>query len=130
MIVDIDLLLWLTAVMNVVSGDYLLAKYAPRHENYEPIRYSYAYDVKDPSTGDHKHHWENRDGDAVQGEYGLIDPDGYMRTWLKQNLVMREFLSLMVLGQKPTCQAVLLAKRSTTLETQRPLGNRRNWLDS
>lgn len=44
------------------------------------MRYSYAYDVKNPSTGDHKHHWENRDGDAVQGEYGLIDPDGYMRT--------------------------------------------------
>lgn len=43
-------------------------------------RYSFNYDVKDPSTGDFKSQKEIRDGDLVKGQYSLLDADGHQRT--------------------------------------------------
>jgi len=43
-------------------------------------RYSFAYDVQDPHTGDSKNQHESRDGDAVRGQYSLTESDGSRRT--------------------------------------------------
>ncbi|XP_025193249.1 uncharacterized protein LOC112593145 isoform X2 [Melanaphis sacchari] len=50
------------------------------HEDYhtKPL-YKYGYWVHDPKTKDVKSHWENRDGDKVQGSYSFLQPDGHMR---------------------------------------------------
>ncbi|XP_055625414.1 uncharacterized protein LOC129768058 [Toxorhynchites rutilus septentrionalis] len=42
-------------------------------------KYRYEYGVKDTKTGDHKSHWEMRDGDIVKGSYTLDAPDGTQR---------------------------------------------------
>ncbi|XP_065157781.1 larval cuticle protein A2B-like [Atheta coriaria] len=42
-------------------------------------QYSFAYDVQDTLTGDFKSQIENRNGDIVQGQYSLIEPDGTKR---------------------------------------------------
>ncbi|KAK9884875.1 hypothetical protein WA026_009101 [Henosepilachna vigintioctopunctata] len=50
-------------------------------EPYDPHpQYSYGYDVKDGLTGDNKSQHESRDGDVVQGQYSVVDPDGTLRT--------------------------------------------------
>ncbi|XP_055850435.1 larval cuticle protein A2B-like [Episyrphus balteatus] len=50
-------------------------------EEYDPHpQYKFAYDVQDSLSGDSKSQSETRDGDVVQGEYSLIDADGYKRT--------------------------------------------------
>lgn len=50
-------------------------------DEYDPNpQYSYAYDVQDSLTGDSKTQSETRNGDVVQGQYSLIDADGYKRT--------------------------------------------------
>lgn len=41
--------------------------------------YTYAYGVEDPHTGNLQNHKEHRDGDVVQGEYSLVEPDGSIR---------------------------------------------------
>ncbi|XP_053674652.1 cuticle protein 21-like [Anopheles nili] len=46
---------------------------------YAPINYKFEYGVKDPHTGDHKTHWEERDGDVVKGAYTILDADGSSR---------------------------------------------------
>uniref|UniRef100_A0A182WGA7 Uncharacterized protein n=1 Tax=Anopheles minimus TaxID=112268 RepID=A0A182WGA7_9DIPT len=43
-------------------------------------QYSFSYDVKDSLTGDNKQQHETRDGDVVQGQYSLVEPDGTRRT--------------------------------------------------
>lgn len=43
-------------------------------------QYSFSYDVQDASTGDNKNQHETRDGDVVNGQYSLIEPDGSRRT--------------------------------------------------
>lgn len=43
-------------------------------------KYDYKYGVEDFKTGDHKSHWETRDGDLVKGAYSLREPDGTYRT--------------------------------------------------
>lgn len=43
-------------------------------------QYSFTYDVHDPHTGDIKNQQETRNGDVVQGQYSLIEPDGSRRT--------------------------------------------------
>ncbi|CAH0551442.1 unnamed protein product [Brassicogethes aeneus] len=45
-----------------------------------PAHYDYGYSVSDPHTGDHKSAVETRRGDAVQGQYSLVDSDGTKRT--------------------------------------------------
>ncbi|CRL05509.1 CLUMA_CG018091, isoform A [Clunio marinus] len=46
---------------------------------YSYPKYKFEYGVEDPHTGDHKSHWEVRDGDVVRGEYSLDEPDGTIR---------------------------------------------------
>uniref|UniRef100_A0A182UBF4 Uncharacterized protein n=1 Tax=Anopheles melas TaxID=34690 RepID=A0A182UBF4_9DIPT len=46
---------------------------------YAPTNYKFEYGVKDPHTGDHKTHWEERDGDVVKGAYTVLDADGSSR---------------------------------------------------
>ncbi|XP_058454339.1 larval cuticle protein A2B-like [Malaya genurostris] len=49
--------------------------------NYDPLpQYTYAYNVQDALTGDHKSQQETRDGDIVKGSYSLVEPDGTVRT--------------------------------------------------
>ncbi|XP_026844109.1 larval cuticle protein A2B [Drosophila persimilis] len=45
-----------------------------------PAHYDFAYSVHDEHTGDIKSQTESRKGDQVQGQYTLIDADGYLRT--------------------------------------------------
>ena len=42
-------------------------------------RYEFAYEVRDPRSGDFKAHQESRDGDFVRGQYSLVEPDGSRR---------------------------------------------------
>lgn len=42
-------------------------------------KYEFEYGVKDVHTGDHKTHWEVRDGDKVEGEYTVGEADGTTR---------------------------------------------------
>lgn len=49
------------------------------HDYYAYPKYEFEYGVKDPHTGDHKTHWEVRDGDVVKGEYTVAEADGSTR---------------------------------------------------
>jgi len=50
-------------------------------EPYDPHpQYNYGYSVSDALTGDSKTASETRDGDVVQGQYSLVEPDGSIRT--------------------------------------------------
>lgn len=42
-------------------------------------QYSFAYDVHDALTGDSKSQTESRNGNLVQGQYTVVDPDGTRR---------------------------------------------------
>lgn len=42
--------------------------------------YSFNYGVTDGYTGDSKSAWEERNGDAVRGEYSVVEADGSIRT--------------------------------------------------
>ncbi|KAJ0175038.1 hypothetical protein K1T71_009179 [Dendrolimus kikuchii] len=44
-----------------------------------PAQYEFAYSVRDDHTGDIKEQKEARNGDAVQGFYSLVQPDGVHR---------------------------------------------------
>ncbi|XP_019527483.2 adult-specific cuticular protein ACP-20 [Aedes albopictus] len=46
---------------------------------YAHPKYKFEYGVQDHKTGDHKSHWEIRDGDVVKGQYSLHEPDGTER---------------------------------------------------
>ncbi|XP_011197193.1 cuticle protein [Bactrocera dorsalis] len=45
-----------------------------------PAHYEFSYSVRDDHTGDIKSQTESRKGDVVQGQYSLVDADGYLRT--------------------------------------------------
>ncbi|XP_050669071.1 larval cuticle protein A2B-like [Leptidea sinapis] len=49
-------------------------------EDQAPAHYEFSYSVEDPHTGDHKSQHESREGDVVQGQYSLVQPDGVVRT--------------------------------------------------
>lgn len=51
----------------------------PNRNFYDDSNYKFQYTVSDRSTGDVKSHQETRRGDHVQGEYRLMDSDGYQR---------------------------------------------------
>ncbi len=54
---------------------------AVRAEPYDPNpQYNYGYSVSDALTGDSKTATESRNGDVVQGQYSLVEPDGAIRT--------------------------------------------------
>ncbi|XP_073815347.1 larval cuticle protein A2B-like [Musca autumnalis] len=56
-------------------------KVVVKSEEFDPHpQYKFSYGVDDKLTGDNKSQKEERDGDAVRGEYSLIDADGYKRT--------------------------------------------------
>ncbi|XP_073815344.1 larval cuticle protein A2B-like [Musca autumnalis] len=56
-------------------------KVVVKSEEFDPHpQYKFSYGVDDKLTGDNKSQNEERDGDAVRGEYSLIDADGYKRT--------------------------------------------------
>ncbi|XP_075160656.1 larval cuticle protein A3A-like [Haematobia irritans] len=56
-------------------------KVVVKSEEYDPHpQYKFSYGVEDKLTGDSKSQAEERDGEAVRGEYSLIDADGYKRT--------------------------------------------------
>lgn len=42
--------------------------------------YSFRYYVDHPGTGVTLDHWESRKGDYVHGGYGVLDPNGMVRT--------------------------------------------------
>lgn len=46
----------------------------------QPSNYNFGYSVSDYTTGDIKSQQEIRRGDNVQGQYTMIDTDGYRRT--------------------------------------------------
>ncbi|XP_049834299.1 cuticle protein 7-like [Schistocerca gregaria] len=49
--------------------------------DYDPNpQYSFSYSVSDALTGDAKQQQESRSGDAVQGSYSVVEPDGAVRT--------------------------------------------------
>ncbi|CAG4941740.1 unnamed protein product [Parnassius apollo] len=50
-----------------------------QHEEYAHPKYDFAYSVADGHTGDTKSQHESRDGDAVHGEYSLLEADGSVR---------------------------------------------------
>ncbi|EFA04512.1 histidine-rich glycoprotein [Tribolium castaneum] len=50
------------------------------HEKDKNINYKFEYSVNDHKTGDVKHQKEERKGDAVNGEYSLLEEDGNVRT--------------------------------------------------
>lgn len=57
------------------------AAVAVNAEPYDPNpQYTYGYSVQDSLTGDAKGHQESRNGDLVQGQYSLVEPDGAVRT--------------------------------------------------
>ncbi|XP_065084554.1 adult-specific cuticular protein ACP-20-like [Ochlerotatus camptorhynchus] len=50
------------------------------HQDYYAYpKYKFEYGVNDHKTGDHKSHWEIRDGDVVKGQYSLHEADGTER---------------------------------------------------
>ncbi|XP_055596816.1 larval cuticle protein A3A-like [Uranotaenia lowii] len=50
-------------------------------DEYDPNpQYSFSYGISDALTGDQKSQQESRNGDAVQGSYSVVDPDGVKRT--------------------------------------------------
>ncbi|XP_075971023.1 uncharacterized protein LOC142973270 [Anticarsia gemmatalis] len=52
---------------------------APQAEEYAHPKYDFSYSVADGHTGDNKSQHESRDGDAVHGEYSLVEADGSVR---------------------------------------------------
>ncbi|KAJ8732878.1 hypothetical protein PYW07_015477 [Mythimna separata] len=48
-------------------------------EEYAHPKYDFSYSVADGHTGDNKSQQESRDGDAVHGEYSLLEADGSVR---------------------------------------------------
>ncbi|CAG9784954.1 unnamed protein product [Diatraea saccharalis] len=55
---------------------------ADDHNGFNAIahpKYEYSYSVADGHTGDNKSQHESRDGDAVHGEYSLVEADGSVR---------------------------------------------------
>ncbi|XP_046398212.1 larval cuticle protein A3A-like [Ischnura elegans] len=43
-------------------------------------QYTFSYEIHDAVTGDDKSQTESRNGDVVQGQYTLVEPDGVRRT--------------------------------------------------
>lgn len=70
-----------TKAYNYQFTNYLHQKYRINHQCFPQAKpdYHYAYGVDDPHTGNLQNHKETRDGDVVQGEYSLVEPDGSIR---------------------------------------------------
>ncbi|KAI4458217.1 structural contituent of cuticle [Holotrichia oblita] len=66
------------SVVAPVANVAIAAKLADSEFDPNP-QYTFAYDVKDAITGDSKSQVETRNGDIVQGQYTVNDPDGTRR---------------------------------------------------
>lgn len=53
--------------------------YVYKYQFQQDNSYQYSYVVYDENTGDQKAQYESSDGSKVQGQYSLIQPDGYVR---------------------------------------------------
>ncbi|XP_061377897.1 cuticle protein 8-like [Danaus plexippus] len=62
------------------SAPIAQAAYAAHEEIDSHPQYDFSYSVHDGHTGDNKSQHESRDGDAVHGEYSLVEADGSVRT--------------------------------------------------
>jgi hypothetical protein len=56
-----------------------VVKKVVHEEPHHHPKYDFHYEVHDDHTGDIKSQQESRDGDHVQGEYSLVEPDGHHR---------------------------------------------------
>lgn len=78
----------MATIVAVVRGGAISAPLVPaaplakiQDSEFDPVpQYTFAYDVNDALTGDSKSQIESRNGDLVQGQYSLNDPDGTRRT--------------------------------------------------
>lgn len=67
-------------VASFAAAPVVTAPVAARLEELDSVpQYRFGYDVADTVTGDYKSQTEQRDGDIVQGQYSLVDPDGTRR---------------------------------------------------
>ncbi|ALC38469.1 Cpr30B [Drosophila busckii] len=62
----------------LISAVYAVELHA--EPDYGPVAYEFHWSVNDPHTGDIKSQKETRKDDKVEGQYTLIDADGYLRT--------------------------------------------------
>lgn len=65
---------WLTKIITSFIN-YYIHLFQDAHP-----RYAFEYSVNDPHTGDVKEQKENREGDTVNGQYSIVEPDGNVRT--------------------------------------------------
>ncbi|CAG7835430.1 unnamed protein product [Allacma fusca] len=81
----------LTRLVSAPQVAHVAAPHAIHHVAHAPVavasepfdpnpQYSYGYSVADGLTGDQKSATESRNGDLVQGQYSLVEPDGAVRT--------------------------------------------------
>ncbi|XP_075984595.1 cuticle protein-like [Anticarsia gemmatalis] len=64
----------------LVAQPVVAAQVAARLEEFDPLpQYNFGYNVADALTGDYKSQTEQRNGDLVQGQYTVADPDGTLR---------------------------------------------------
>ncbi|XP_001844914.2 histidine-rich glycoprotein [Culex quinquefasciatus] len=76
----------LFVAVTATAGGFHQEHHQPEHHHEEHHedhhahpKYKFEYGVKDHKTGDHKSHWEERDGDVVKGQYTLHEADGTER---------------------------------------------------
>lgn len=63
------------------KNNYILTRISKPLSHFQAYpKYQFNYGVNDAHTGDVKSQSEHRDGDSVQGEYSLVEPDGTIRT--------------------------------------------------
>ncbi|XP_062530797.1 cuticular protein RR-2 motif 102 isoform X1 [Bombyx mori] len=66
-------------VAKVIAPAHKVLVSAHHEEEYAHPKYDFAYSVADGHSGDNKSQHESRDGDAVHGEYTLVEADGSVR---------------------------------------------------
>ncbi|KAG6464855.1 hypothetical protein O3G_MSEX014769, partial [Manduca sexta] len=66
-------------VAKVIAPAPKLVVSAHHEEEYAHPKYDFSYSVADGHSGDNKSQHESRDGDAVHGEYSLVEADGSVR---------------------------------------------------
>ncbi|KAG6464852.1 hypothetical protein O3G_MSEX014762 [Manduca sexta] len=66
-------------VAKVIAPAPRLVVSARHEEEYAHPQYEFSYSVADGHSGDNKSQHESRDGDAVHGEYSLVEADGSVR---------------------------------------------------
>ncbi|XP_030037948.2 cuticle protein 8 [Manduca sexta] len=66
-------------VAKVIAPAPRLVVSAHHEEEYAHPKYDFSYSVADGHSGDNKSQHESRDGDAVHGEYSLVEADGSVR---------------------------------------------------